>query len=208
MPIPVPMPRSAGLALRGGLAAVLCACWLAPATAEAVAGAGASEKAPASAKPAKPAKPTPAKAPAARASSRKPALAPPAATPEQLDAAERVFYGLHRCEFAQSVDVAIDPELPGYVRVKFGKLTYVTKPVLSSTGAIRLEDVEGETLMVQIITKSMLLNVKAGHRLVDECVSARHHEAMEAARLGEVAASAAASAAAAAAAASAPAVDQ
>ena len=34
------------------------------------------------------------------------------------------------------------------------------KPVLSSTGAIRLEDVRGETLMVQIASKSMLLNVK------------------------------------------------
>ena len=47
------------------------------------------------------------------------------------------------------------------------------KPVLSSTGAIRLEDVHGETLMVQIASKSMLLNVKTARRIVDECVSAR-----------------------------------
>ncbi|MBA3598663.1 MAG: hypothetical protein H0W40_14990 [Methylibium sp.] len=103
-----------------------------------------------------------------------------------------MFYGLHQCEFAQAVDVAISPEQPGYVTVKFGKAAYVMRPVVSSTGAIRLEDITGETLMVQITAKSMLLNVKAGSRLVDECISAKHHEAMEAASLSEAAASAAA----------------
>lgn len=127
-------------------------------------------------------------------------MPPAAASTEQVEAAERVFYGVHQCEFEQSVDVAIHPEWPAYVNVKFGKATYVMRPVLSSTGAVRLEDVQGETLMVQITAKSMLLNVKAGRRLVDECISAKHHEAMAAASLSEAAASAAAQAAAAAAA--------
>ena len=43
------------------------------------------------------------------------------------------------------------------------------KPVLSSTGAVRLEDVEPNTLLVQILTKSMLMDQKAGRRLVDGC---------------------------------------
>ena len=41
------------------------------------------------------------------------------------------------------------------------------KPVLSSTGAVRLEDTQGRALLVQIAQKSMLMDVKAGRRLVD-----------------------------------------
>jgi hypothetical protein len=67
------------------------------------------------------------------------------------------------------------------------------KPVLSTTGAVRLEDVKGQTLMVQIATKSMLLNVKTGRRIVNECISARQREliAEAAAKAAEAAASAA-----------------
>ena len=59
------------------------------------------------------------------------------------------------------------------------------RPVLSTTGAVRLEDVKGETLMVQIATKSMLLNVKTARRIVDECVSARRRELIAEAKEGE-----------------------
>ena len=68
------------------------------------------------------------------------------------------------------------------------------RPVLSTTGAVRLEDVKGETLMVQIATKSMLLNVKTARRIVDECVSARRRELIaeaKEAKAAEMAASAA-----------------
>jgi len=51
------------------------------------------------------------------------------------------------------------------------------KPVLSNTGAIRLEDVKGAALLIQILTKSMLMDVKAGRRMVDGCV----HEVQRAA---------------------------
>ena len=54
------------------------------------------------------------------------------------------------------------PKYSAYVDVKHGKDDWLMKPVLSSTGAVRLEDVHGETLMVQIASKSMLLNVKTG----------------------------------------------
>jgi hypothetical protein len=45
------------------------------------------------------------------------------------------------------------------------------KPVRSSTGALRLEEVgNGPMLMVQIPTKSMLMDTVRGRRIVDACV--------------------------------------
>jgi len=41
--------------------------------------------------------------------------------------------------------------------------------VLSHTGALRLEDVRGRLLLVQIPVKSMVMDVKIGRRLVDDC---------------------------------------
>ena len=151
-------------------------------------GIASAQSAPAPAKPAakaaaKTTKKAPAKAPAA--------FVPEAATPEQIDAAERVFYGPYECEFNQAIDIQIDPKYPAYVDVKHLKATYLMKPVLSSTGAIRLEDVHGETLMVQISNKSMLLNVKTGHRLVDDCVSAKQRELIAAAKVAKAAEAAA-----------------
>jgi dihydropteroate synthase len=61
------------------------------------------------------------------------------------------------------------------------------KPVQSSTGAIRLEDVTGETLLVQISNKSMLLNVKTGHRVVDDCVGSKQRELIAAAKQAKAA---------------------
>ena len=118
------------------------------------------------AKPAKAAVKKKDKAPAKAA-----ALVPPTASPEQVAAAGRVYYGEYKCEFNQSVSISADPKYPSYVDVQHLKTSYVMKPVVSETGAIRLEDVGGETLMVQIANKSMLLNVKTGHRVVDDCQS-------------------------------------
>lgn len=104
------------------------------------------------------------------------ALAP--ASPEQLEAAERVYYGMHDCADGPGLDIGLDPTRPGYVDVRYGKTTYVMKPVLSTTGAIRLEDVRGSALLVQIAAKSMLMDVQAGRRLADDCISERHRQAM------------------------------
>jgi hypothetical protein len=128
---------------------------------------------------------------------------------EQLEAAKLVYLGHYDCEFKQTIDIAPNDTNTGYVDVKFGKANYLMKPVLSSTGAVRLEDVQGHTLMVQIARKSMLLDVKAGHRLVDECVCPAQQQliaAAEKAQTAESAASAAAGAASAAASAAAAAV--
>ena len=143
--------------------------------------------------------------PARHAKAAKKPPAPVVAAPadaEQIEAAKLVYLGHYDCEFKQTIDIATNDKNTGYVDVKFGKSTYLMKPVLSSTGAIRLEDVQGHTLMVQIAHKSMLLDVKAGHRLVDECVCPAQQQliaAAEKAKAAEAAASAAVGAASAAA---------
>ena len=115
-----------------------------------------------------------ARRPAARAAAPAPVEAPlPPASEDQLRAAEQVEYGELACEFKQKVDVKMDSLAPGYVAVAFGRQAWRMKPVLSSTGAVRLEDSKGAALLVQIADKSMILNTKTGQRLVDDCQSAQ-----------------------------------
>lgn len=148
------------------LAPLLCAALAAPAFAQQ----------PAHKPAAKPARTAPAK----KAPPAPPPEAPlPDAPPEQLAAAEQTYFGQYACEFDQSLTIAMSPKKPGYVDVDFKKQVFTMKPVLSSTGALRLEDVKGRTLMIQIANKSMLMDVKAGQRLVDECM----HERQRVARL-------------------------
>jgi hypothetical protein len=117
------------------------------------------------AKPAKPAATKPAAKKAAPAADKP--LAP--ADEAQMQAAERAHLGDYECDFSQSIHVSMNPKNPGYVDVKFKGKVYTTKPVLSSTGALRLEDVKGVGLMLQIANKSMLMDTRAGVRLVDAC---------------------------------------
>ena len=128
---------------------------------------------------------------AAKTAPAKPAFTVADASPDQVKAAELVFYGGYDCEFNQNVSVTQSPKYPAYADVKFGHATWLMKPVLSSTGAIRLEDVHGQTLMVQIASKSMLLDVKAGKRLVDECICPKQRELIAEAKSGKAAAEAA-----------------
>jgi hypothetical protein len=114
----------------------------------------------------------------------------PDATPDQVKAAELVFYGPYDCEFQQTVNITQSPKYSGYVDVKHGAKAWLMKPVLSSTGAIRLEDVRGETLMVQIASKSMLLNVKTAQRIVDDCISPKQRELIAEAKAAKAAAEA------------------
>jgi len=138
----------------------------------------------------KPAKPAAAAKPVGKSARKAPAEPTlPQALPEQIDAAGRVYYGAYECEFNQGVTIAKSEKHAAYVDVRSGKSTWLMKPVLSTTGAVRLEDVKGQTLMVQIATKSMLLNVKTSRRIVDECVSARQRELIAEAKAAEAAAS-------------------
>lgn len=94
----------------------------------------------------------------------------PAAPGEQIAAASMTHFGSYECEFDQTVSVDVNHKHDGYVDVKHGKTTWVMKPVLSHTGALRLEDVKGRMLMLQIANKSMLMDTQVGRRLVDNCV--------------------------------------
>lgn len=107
-------------------------------------------------------------------------LAPlPEASHEQIAAAQRVLIGKYECEFKKSVLVDRNDANPGYVNLTEGRQVWVMKPVVSSTGTIRLEDTRGEALMLQIATKSMLMNVKTGQRMVDGCMHEVQRVAME-----------------------------
>ena len=133
--------------------------------------ASAQATAPAKPAPQKAAKPAPAKKGA-------PAAAPlPPADQTQLDAAERTYFGNYICEFDQALDVGMNPKTPGYVDVKFKAKTFTMKPIVSSTGALRLEEVKGGMLLIQIANKSMMMDSKAGQRVVDGCVHEKQRAA-------------------------------
>ena len=116
-----------------------------------------------------------AKAKPVKAAKAEPPL--PTAEGEQLAAAAMTHFGDYQCEQSKSVQVAMNPKFEGYIDVLFGKQRWTMRPVLSSTGALRLEDVKGQTLMLQIAHKSMLMDVKVGRRLVDECVHEKQAQA-------------------------------
>lgn len=103
----------------------------------------------------------------------------PEADADQIAAAARVYVGEHACEFKQVLNVTPNAKFPHYFDVQFSKEVYVMKPVASVTGAIRLEGVKGKTLLIQIANKSMLMDVQAGKRLVDDCLNQNHRDFIE-----------------------------
>ncbi|MDC8786893.1 hypothetical protein [Roseateles koreensis] len=150
-----------------GLTGLLGATWSTPASAAApdvTASTATKPSAKSAPKAAKAGKKAEAKAPA-------PVAPLPEASAEQLEAAKRAYLGQYECEFKQSILVEPYAKVPGYIDVVWQKKIFTMKPVLSSTGALRLEDVTGRTLMIQIANKSMLLDTQVGQRLVDECVN-------------------------------------
>lgn len=104
----------------------------------------------------------------------------PTAPGEQLAAAAMAHFGLYECEFNEKVTVDVNRKNDGYLDVKHKNRVWVMKPVLSQTGALRLEDVKGRMLMLQIADKSMLMDVQMGQRVVDNCVHEKQREAMAA----------------------------
>jgi hypothetical protein len=124
----------------------------------------------------KPAAKAPAKAPAKTAAKPRAKAPPPAELPlptassDQLDAANMAHLGDYDCEFDQKVTLEPHDKTPGYIQMKQKAQAWVMKPVLSSTGALRLEDVKGRMLMIQIANKSMVMDTQIGQRLVDGCV--------------------------------------
>ncbi len=109
------------------------------------------------------------------AAQSKPKKAPPAqqvaaADANQMAAADVVYMGRSNCEFNESISVTPSKEYPGYVDLSHGKKKWLMRPIVSPTGAVRLEDVRNEALLIQIGTKTMLMNQKTGQRVVDNCI--------------------------------------
>lgn len=94
-----------------------------------------------------------------------------ALTPAELSIAQRVEVGFVQCELGTSVTVAADPKLPGYFDVHGKKFRFRMVPVVTRTGAIRLEDTHAGAVWLQLANKSMLMNQKLGLRLADACVT-------------------------------------
>lgn len=94
-----------------------------------------------------------------------------ALTPAELAIAQRIEVGLVHCELGASVTVMADPKLPGYFDVHGKKFRFRMVPVVTSTGAIRLEDAQAGAVWLQLANKSMLMNQKLGSRLADACVT-------------------------------------
>lgn len=97
-----------------------------------------------------------------------------ALTPDELAIAGRVHVGHIPCELANAVHIQADPKTPGYFQVQVKSVAganYRMTPVLTSTGAIRLEDTRQGAVWLQLANKSMLMNQKLGKRLADECMS-------------------------------------
>jgi hypothetical protein len=93
-----------------------------------------------------------------------------ALTPAELAIADRIQTGLIQCELGASVSVEADAKAPGYFNVRGKGFSYRMHPVVTSTGAIRLEDRhDGGAVWLQLANKSMLMDQKAGKRLADEC---------------------------------------
>jgi hypothetical protein len=115
-----------------------------------------------------------AKAPAKPATKKRAPPAPEAplaaAGAEQLEAANAAHLGDYDCEFNQKVTLEPSSKAPGYIELKQKAQSWVMKPVMSSTGALRLEDVKGRMLMIQIANKSMVMDTVVGQRLVDGCM--------------------------------------
>jgi len=104
----------------------------------------------------------------------KPAAEPVSATndnlnPGQLSMADRVLTGTADCEFKQKVDVEKIEGHSGNFKVTFDHKSYIMVPEETTTGAIRLVDTAGAVVWIQIPMKSMLMNQKEHHRLVDNC---------------------------------------
>ena len=99
------------------------------------------------------------------------AAAVQAQTTEQIAIAEQVYQGKFPCELKAFVTVKADALAPGYFDVQFKKQKYRMLPVVTSTGAIRLEDANAGAVWLQLSNKSMLMDQKHGRRLTDDCMS-------------------------------------
>jgi len=97
--------------------------------------------------------------------------APVALGDEELLLSTRVSIGNIPCELGQSVNLRADADAPGYFHLQLKNQRFHLRPVMSATGALRLEDQARGAVWIQLANKSMLMDQKQGRRLADECMS-------------------------------------
>lgn len=103
---------------------------------------------------------------------KKPSVAPALMMgPEEMAIAERVHQGHLPCELGATVRLEADGAQPGYFFLHGKGFRYRMHPVVTSTGAIRLEDRKAGAVWLQLANKSMLMDQKKGRRVADECAS-------------------------------------
>lgn len=96
-------------------------------------------------------------------------LAPVALSPEQMAVAKKVLVGKIPCELSVNVTMTPDVRSAGRFLLEMGRDTFVMTPVVTTTGAVRLEDAASGAVWIQVANKSMLVNQKLGKRLADAC---------------------------------------
>lgn len=94
-----------------------------------------------------------------------------AQTASELAIADVVYQGRMPCELGAFVTVTADPSALGFFDVEIKREKFKMYPVVTSTGAIRLEDRQAGAVWIQVANKSMLMSQKHGKRLADACMS-------------------------------------
>jgi hypothetical protein len=92
-------------------------------------------------------------------------------TDAHLAVAQRVYQGQFPCELAGKVSVQADAQQAGRFVVTSAGQRFVMVPVITTTGAVRLEDARAGAVWLQLANKSMLMNQRQGKRLADACMS-------------------------------------
>lgn len=100
----------------------------------------------------------------------------------QLLVADRVLTGEATCDLNQTVDLQAIAGKPGHFRLNHNKISYTMVPEETTSGAVRLEDKKAGIVWLQIPSKSMLMNARAGQRMVDGCMHPEQRAAVDASR--------------------------
>ena len=166
-----------------------CALWTASGAASASTSkpsAQAGAKTPAKPKPKPTSQKPSSQKPATRTGTASTARARPPASPRptpglseaQLSAAEQVLTGRVDCEFEQKVVVERHATLIGSFQVRHNNRNYLMVPEETTTGAVRLVDPKAGVVWLQIPVKSMMMNARAGRRMVDACTHPQQRQAL------------------------------
>lgn len=100
----------------------------------------------------------------------------------QLLVADRVLTGEASCDLNQTVDLQPVAGRPGHFRLSHKKASYTLTPEETTSGAVRLEDKKAGMVWLQIPAKSMLMDTRAGQRLLDGCTHPEQRAAVAASK--------------------------